>query len=45
MEYVLEMKNITKIFPGTIANDDISLNLKKGEIHAFWVKTELGNLL
>ena len=34
MEYVLEMKNITKIFPGIVANDDISLNLKKGEIHA-----------
>ncbi|MEA4912710.1 MAG: ABC transporter ATP-binding protein [Oscillospiraceae bacterium] len=34
LDYVLEMRNITKIFPGIIANDDISLQLKKGEIHA-----------
>ena len=32
--YVIEMKNITKRFPGIIANDDITLGLKKGEIHA-----------
>ena len=29
-----EMLNITKKFPGIIANDNISLQLKKGEIHA-----------
>lgn len=28
------MLNITKEFPGIIANDDITLRLKKGEIHA-----------
>jgi simple sugar transport system ATP-binding protein len=28
------MENITKIFPGIIANDKITLQLKKGEIHA-----------
>ena len=33
-EYVIEMLHITKRFPGIIANDDISLQLKKGEIHA-----------
>lgn len=32
--YVIEMLNITKSFPGIIANDNISLQLKKGEIHA-----------
>lgn len=32
--FVIEMRNITKIFPGIIANDDITLQLKKGEIHA-----------
>ncbi len=32
--YVIEMRNITKVFPGIIANDDITLQLKKGEIHA-----------
>ncbi len=34
MEYVIEMLNITKEFPGIIANDDITLQVKKGEIHA-----------
>ncbi len=33
-EYAVEMLNITKRFPGIIANDDITLQLKKGEIHA-----------
>ena len=32
--YIIEMNNITKEFPGIIANDDITLRLKKGEIHA-----------
>ena len=32
--YVIEMRGITKIFPGIIANDHINLALKKGEIHA-----------
>lgn len=34
MEYVIEMLNITKEFPGIVANDNITLQLKKGEIHA-----------
>lgn len=33
-EYIIEMLNITKEFPGIIANDNITLQLKKGEIHA-----------
>ena len=28
------MRNITKIFPGVVANDNITLQLKQGEIHA-----------
>ena len=32
--YIIEMLNITKEFPGIIANDDITLKLKRGEIHA-----------
>lgn len=32
--YVIEMLNITKRFPGIIANDNITLRLKRGEIHA-----------
>lgn len=33
-EYVIEMLNITKEFPGIKANDDITLQLKQGEVHA-----------
>ena len=32
--YAIEMLHITKRFPGIIANDDITLQLRKGEIHA-----------
>lgn len=34
MGYVVEMLNIRKEFPGVVANDDITLCLRKGEIHA-----------
>ena len=33
-EYAIEMLNITKKFPGIVANDNITLQLRKGEIHA-----------
>ena len=33
-QYAIEMLNITKKFPGIIANDNITLQLRKGEIHA-----------
>ena len=33
-EYVIEMLNITKVFPGIKANDNITLQLRPGEIHA-----------
>jgi simple sugar transport system ATP-binding protein len=32
--YVIEMRNITKRFPGIVANDGITLQLRRGEIHA-----------
>lgn len=34
LDNVVEMLNITKDFPGIRANDDITLQLRKGEIHA-----------
>ncbi|UOQ43001.1 ABC transporter ATP-binding protein [Halobacillus salinarum] len=34
MDYVIEMLNIRKEFPGIVANDNITLQVKKGEIHA-----------
>lgn len=33
-EYIVEMKHITKRFPGIVANDDVTLQIKKGEIFA-----------
>ena len=33
-EIILEMKNITKLFPGVKALDDVNLKVKKGTIHA-----------
>lgn len=32
--YAIEMLNITKRFPGIVANDNVTLQLKHGEIHA-----------
>ncbi|MBD7936662.1 MULTISPECIES: ABC transporter ATP-binding protein [Cytobacillus] len=34
MEYVIEMLNIRKEFPGIVANNNITLQVKPGEIHA-----------
>lgn len=50
MSLVLELRNITKRFPGVLANDQISLDLKEGEIHAMLGengagKTTLMNIL
>ena len=34
MEYIFEMKNITKNFPGVRALDDVSLGIRSGSVHA-----------
>ncbi|AHZ17148.1 sugar ABC transporter ATP-binding protein [Bacillus velezensis SQR9] len=34
VDYIIEMLNIRKEFPGIVANDDVTLQVKKGEIHA-----------
>ena len=49
-DYVIEMLHITKEFPGIKANDDITLQLRHGEIHALLGengsgKTTLMNML
>jgi len=33
-EYVVEMRHITKRFPGIVANDDVSISIRKGEVYA-----------
>lgn len=43
MEYIIEMCNITKEFPGIIANDDITLQLKKRRNPCFAGKTVPAN--
>lgn len=50
MEKVIEMKGITKIFPGTIANEDVDFELLEGETHVLLGengagKTTLMNIL
>ncbi|WP_261856896.1 ATP-binding cassette domain-containing protein, partial [Clostridium folliculivorans] len=50
MTKVVEMKGITKIFPGTIANDDVNFDLNKSETHVLLGengagKTTLMNIL
>ena len=34
VEYILEMNNITKVFPGVKALDNVTLKVKKGSVHA-----------
>ena len=41
-ENVIEMLHITKEFPGIIANDDITLQLRRGEIQARWGENGAG---
>ena len=33
-EYIVEMRNITKRFPGIVANDNVTIQIKKGEVYA-----------
>ncbi len=33
-DYILQMQNITKTFPGVLALDKVSFNVKRGEVHA-----------
>lgn len=34
MESIIELRNVTKAFPGVLALEDVSINFQKGEIHA-----------
>lgn len=43
-ENVIEMLHITKEFPGIIANDDITLQLRRGRFTPFWGRTGLESL-
>ena len=41
--YAIEMLNITKRFPGIIANDNITLQLKRARSTPCWAKTARAN--
>lgn len=34
VDYAVEMRGITKSFPGVLANDNVNLQVRRGEIHA-----------
>ena len=38
-EYAIEMKGITKTFGSVVANRDVELNVRQGEILALLVRT------
>lgn len=42
-EYILELKGITKIFPGVKALNNVQFQLKKGEVHALMGENGAGN--
>ncbi|MDD4189275.1 MAG: sugar ABC transporter ATP-binding protein [Eubacteriales bacterium] len=33
-EYIIELNNITKLYPGVVALDDITIKVKRGTVHA-----------
>ena len=43
--YSIQLKNVTKRFPGIVANDRISFDVEKGEIHTLAGRTEPENRL
>ena len=43
-DIVLRMENITKTFPGVVALDDVSIDLKKGEVLGILGENGAGNL-
>ena len=39
-DYIVEMRHITKRFPGIVANDDVTIQVKKGgNLWPFWART------
>lgn len=43
--YALDMRGVSKRFPGTLAVDKVDFRVRAGEVHASWGKTELVNPL
>jgi ABC-type uncharacterized transport system ATPase subunit len=45
MNDLLELRNITKTYPGVTALDDVSVSFRKGEVHAIVGENSARNLL
>ena len=45
MEYILEMKDISKTFPGVKALDHVQLQVRPGEVHALMGENGAGKLI
>ena len=43
-EYILEMNNITKVFPGVKALDNVTLKVRKGTVHALMGENGAGKV-
>ena len=41
--YAVELRGITKRFPGVVANSDINLAVRRGTVHALWGRTAPAN--
>lgn len=44
-DYILEFRNVCKVFPGVKALDNISFGVRRGTIHCLMGKTEQENPL
>jgi simple sugar transport system ATP-binding protein len=42
MDDILEMRQITKVFPGVLANDQVDFSLRRGEVHALFGENGAG---
>ena len=42
-ENIVEMRNITKRFPGIVANDNVTIQIKKGEVYVHFHQSKRGS--
>jgi general nucleoside transport system ATP-binding protein len=42
-DVLLSLRGLTKAYPGVVANNDVSFDIRPGEVHALWARTGRGN--